>query len=378
MMNREQYALEVQQELKQLIRELCAIPAPSYHEEKRAEFCKRWFEENGAEGVYIDEALNVICPWGVTGENDLIAVLAHMDTVFPDMEPLPFEERDGKMFCPAVGDNTANLAVMMLAARYVMRHCTPGKTGVLFVANTCEEGLGNLKGCRKVVDAFSDRIRSLISVDYCSLRNVINGAVGSRRYRVEVLTEGGHSDIDFGKRNAVHAMAEIICDLYAVEIPVREGMRISYNVGTIAGGTAVNSIAQKAEMLYEYRSNHEIGLKDMEKKFTEVIQRYRDSGLEVRVELLGDRPCAGKVDPDRMKALNDWIGSAIRETLGVEPQFGINSTDCNYPLSLGIPAVCIGACQGKGAHTREEWLDVESLKDGMRLVLSVFEGFLEK
>ena len=117
--------------LHQLIRDLCAIPAPSHHEEKRAAFCKRWFDENGCSDAFIDDAMNVICPYNVAENNDLIVFMAHTDTVFSDTNPLPFDERDGRMYCPGVTDDTASLAVLMICAQYMLQNRSPSKCGGL-------------------------------------------------------------------------------------------------------------------------------------------------------------------------------------------------------------------------------------------------------
>ena len=115
------YIEENTEDIKQIIRDLCAIPAPSHHEEKRAEYCRAWFRANGFENVQIDEALNVVCRYQVTDENDLVVFMAHTDTVFPDTEPMPFREDEKKMYAPGVCDDTANLAVLMVCARYFVQ-----------------------------------------------------------------------------------------------------------------------------------------------------------------------------------------------------------------------------------------------------------------
>ncbi len=204
------YLEDCQEELKQLIRELCAIPAPSHHEEQRAAFCKEWFEKNGGKDVFIDEALNVICPHHVRSEGPLTVFMAHTDTVFPDREPMPFFEDEETFRCPAVGDDTANLAVMMLCARYFLQRDIPGTDGILFVANSCEEGLGNLKGSRTIAKAYGDRIRAWVSFDGFRLDKIVSKAVGSHRYLVTVRTEGGHSFGAFGNRNAIAVLSSVI------------------------------------------------------------------------------------------------------------------------------------------------------------------------
>ena len=365
----EAYIRASQEELKQLIRDLCRIPAPLGCEDARAEFCRRWFAENGAQEVYIDEAKNVICTLGDTGSNELIAFTAHTDTVFPDTEPMPFEEKDGMMYCPGVTDDTASLAVMMICARYLFQNGWAGDCGLIFAADSGEEGLGNLKGCRKLMENYGSRIRELITLDGAKLNSVVTEAVGSHRYRVSVRTEGGHSFGSFGKPNAIHQLSRIIDDLYAVEVPRQENSRTTYNVGVISGGTSVNTIAQYAEMYYEYRSDSLACMQQMESMFSFIINLHRMKGVDVAVEKIGDRPCSGEVDAQRRRALIGRAEESIRGVLGTDTVFSCGSTDANMPLSMGIPAICISVCDGGKCHTREEWLDTGSLPDGCRLLM---------
>ncbi len=372
-----QYLDSCQEELKQLIRDLCAIPAPSHHEENRAAFCKEWFEKAGGKGVYIDEALNVICPHRVR-ENGLVTVfMAHTDTVFPDREPMPFYEDEETFRCPGVGDDTANLAVMMICARYFLQKDIPAETGILFVANSCEEGLGNLKGSRAIAKAYGERIKAWVSFDGFRLDKITCKAVGSHRYRVTVRTEGGHSFGAFGNRNAIAVLSSIIGTLYTVKVPQENGSKTTYNVGTVSGGTSVNTIAQEAEMLFEYRSDSRVCLEKMEAMFHKVLDAYRATGVEIGLELVGDRPCAGNVDPEAQKALEERAAGSIRAVTAQEPVYLSGSTDCNIPLSLGIPALCLGVCEAKGAHTREETLYLKSLAPGCRLCMDFIGHFFE-
>ena len=367
--NLERYIESCREEIRQLIRDLCAIPAPSHHEEARAAFCKAWFERNGGQGVYIDEALNVICPWGDTGDNDLAVLMAHTDTVFPDTTPMPFREEGDVMYCPGVTDDTANLAVLMICARYIMENRLPVKTGLLFVANSCEEGMGNLKGSRAVVKRYGSRMRELITLDGTDLVSIVTRAVGSHRYRVTARTDGGHSFRDFGNRNAIEVLAGLVEALYRVEVPRRGDSHTTYNVGVISGGTSVNTIAQNAEMLYEYRSDSRDCLASMQDTFEEILRRCVPPDAEVAVELIGERPCAGDVDGNAMEDLIRRGSDAVRAVTGREAALTAGSTDCNIPLSAGIPAVCLGVCVGGKCHTREEWLDASSLEDGCRLFM---------
>jgi len=365
----QQYIEDHQEEAFDLLVELAQIPAPSNHEEKRAEFCKVWLEKQGAKGVYIDEALNVIYPVGCTAENPLMVFMAHSDVVFPDTEALPLTVADGKIHCPGVGDDTANVVAMLMVAKYIAQNqLQPKNCGLLIVVNSGEEGLGNLKGSRKIMEDFGTRVQEFVTFDG-GPSNITTVAVGSHRYRVEINTEGGHSYGKFGNRNAIAYMASLIDTLYTMKVPA-EG-KTTYNVGTITGGTSVNTIAQHAEMLYEYRSDNKNSLETMKKHFETAIEFYRAKGVEVKVTLMGERPCGGDVDPEKHQALMNRAVEATQRHYGMTPVFKSGSTDCNIPLSMGVPAICPGCVVGVGAHTREEYVEIDSLKPGIQVAFDL-------
>ena len=348
-----------------LLKELAVIPSPSNHEEKRAGFCKAWLEEQGAEGVFIDEALNVIYPVNCTDDNPLIVFMAHSDVVFPDTTTLPLHEENGRIYCPGIGDDTANAVVILMAAKYIAENrIIPKDYGMLLVINSGEEGLGNLKGSRKIVETYGHRIVRFHSFDGCNC-NVTNGAVGSMRYKVEILTEGGHSYAKFGNRNAIQYMASLIDALYMVKVP-QDG-KTTYNVGVISGGTSVNTIAQQCEMLYEIRSDKKDNLDLMVRHFMSAVDFFRTKGVAVNVELVGERPCGGDVDPKAQEALDGKAREAILRYFNQDAIFGYASTDCNIPLSIGIPSIGVGCYIGDGMHTREEYVERDSLVPGMKL-----------
>ena len=348
-------------EAYELLCTLAQIPAPSHHEEKRAQFCKEWLERQGAKNVYIDEALNVVLPFGDLRES-IAVVMAHSDVVFPDTEPLPLREENGRLWCPGVGDDTAHVVCMLMAAKEILRKGLQPKTGgVLLVVNSCEEGLGNLKGCREIMRVYGDRVREFITFDG-SVRTIHSKPVGSRRFRIGIKTEGGHSYGSFGNRNAIACLASLIHRLYQVQVPPIG--KTTYNVGIISGGTSVNTIAQNAEALYEFRSDEREALELMQQAFDRAVAETEG---EVTVTQIGDRPCAGHVDPGKLAALEQRAAAAVKKHFGIDVRFTPGSTDCNVPSSMGIPAVCVGLVETGGAHTRGEYMELDSLEPGCKL-----------
>ncbi|MBE5782608.1 MAG: M20/M25/M40 family metallo-hydrolase [Clostridiales bacterium] len=316
----------------------------------------------------------MVYPIGCTEDNPVVIFVAHSDVVFPDTDPLPLKIEDGRIYCPGVGDDTANAVALLMAAKYIAnQQLAPKKMGVVLCINSGEEGLGNLKGTRKLMETYAGRVQEFIAFDAggCS---VTNKAVGSHRYRIEIDTEGGHSYGAFGNRNAIAYLASLIDTLYTVKVP--EKGKTTYNVGTISGGTSVNTIAQHAEMLYEYRSDEKEALEVMEKHLMAALEFYRAKGVQVKSTLVGNRPCSGNVDQARQEALESRVSSVLMKHIGQPASFKSGSTDCNIPLSQGIPAVSMGCKVGGKAHTREEYVEIDSLLPGLKIafdmVLSYF------
>ena len=358
------------------LKELCAIPAPSHLEHKRAEYCKKWLENVGAEGVYIDEALNVIFPINAEGSDELTIIVAHTDTVFPDLEPMPYVDDGEKVHCPGVGDDTASVVVLLALAKYMLEKNISAPKGLLLVCNSCEEGLGNLKGTRQLFKDFEGRIAQFISFDGASLYSCADKCAGSHRYEVEVTTEGGHSYGKFGNANAIAELAKIITEIYKIQVPQKEGTKTTYNVGGISGGTSVNTIAQSAKMLCEYRSSDRECLAIMQEKFEKIFAEAKSDKVGVKVDLIGDRPCSN-IEEEKLNDLRKMMSEITLEVVGQEIVYRSSSTDCNIPLSLGIPAICIGVYTGGGAHTREEWVEKASLVPGLIKAIKIMERIVE-
>lgn len=372
----EQYAAEAASEQKELLKTLGVIPAPSHQEDMRAAFCRDWFLEQGAEDVHIDDAKNVICRLGDPDAEELVVFAAHTDIVFPDTTELPLKEEDGKLFAPGIGDDTSNLVNLMMGAKYLMNHELKPKCGILFVANACEEGLGNLDGTKALFATYGSKIKAFYSFDgyepqCCSC------AVGSYRYRITCKTRGGHSYINFGDPNALEILCDLTERLYKIEAPKDGDAFTTYNIGRMEGGTTVNSIAQEAYMLYEFRSTSQKCLEEMEKRLDAAVESVRGRGGEIEVELLGVRPGNGPVDADALKAFTEHTADVI-ETWYQDPiDFAAYSTDSNVPLSLGIVANTVGTVRGALAHTREEWIELSSLENGLRIALALMLDYVE-
>lgn len=351
-----------------LLKELAAIPAPSHSEEQRGQFCLKWIREQGAENAYLDEAGNVVVPYHCHENKTCVAVMAHMDVVFPDITPFPIVEDQDRIAAPGIGDDTANLVNLMMCIKFVIENqLVPSDTGILFVANTCEEGLGNLKGSKTLFQHYKSQIAEMMSFDIY-LNCLINRAVGSHRYKIMVKTRGGHSYQDFGEVSAIKVLADIIQELYRIPIPP-EG-KTTYNVGTIEGGTSVNTIAESAVMYYEFRSDNQSSLAYMEKMLWQVIDSHKGQAADVQVELLGVRPCSSGVPQEQLNALVKRQVDIIRHYTNAPVQIISGSTDANVPLSMGIPAVTFGTVAGGGAHTYEEWINKDSMVVGQKIALA--------
>ena len=371
------YIKNSHQEMLDLLEELCQIPAPSGNEQLRAEFCKNWFEKNGAPKVYIDDALNVVCPYNCNESNDIVVFMAHTDVVFPDTTPLPLVKDGDVWSCPGIGDDTACLVLMMMVAKYVFKNKLKSDKGILFVANACEEGLGNLKGSRQLMKDFANRVTEFYTFDG-TYNHLLNKCVGSHRYEIYVESTGGHSFNNFGNTNSIAVIGNLITELYKCQVPAKDNSKTTYNVGMVEGGTSVNTIAQSAKMLYEYRSDDKDCLAIMQNFFNETIKRVQgETDAKITVSLIGERPCGGQVNQEKLAQMTNEVLEICKKHTDKDCVCDSGSTDCNIPMSLGVPALCVGSYDGGGAHKREEYLYLSSLPIGYKITAETILRFFK-
>ncbi|MGN0355094.1 MAG: M20/M25/M40 family metallo-hydrolase [Muricoprocola sp.] len=366
----EKYVEEHKEETLEMIKTLAAIPAPSGKEEKRAEYILQWLKDHGAEDAFVDAAGNVIYLYPAKAQGRLTVVTAHTDVVAPDETPLPITDQGDLLVGPGVRDDTANLVNMLMGIRYLLEQKIPADNPVLFAAVTGEEGLGNLKGSRQIWDTYGSQIDRWVSFDL-NYDTMYHKAVGSHRYQITLRTEGGHSYKDFGNQNAIAQLAELITELY--QIPAATNPKVTYNVGVINGGTSVNTIAQEAYMLYEFRSDSQDELKKMEKTFMDILQKHQQAGKNICCETVGIRPGNGEIDQKRQTALEELGLKVIRKYYDGKVKMQPGSTDCNIPLSHGVPSICIGTVMGEKTHTRQETVQKESLVTGQKIAIEMIE-----
>ncbi len=365
------YAEEHYDEAVQLLKEIAVIPSPTRHEDKRAMFIQKWINNLGG-NAKIDHAKNVLCK--IPGKSEKIIVFAaHTDIVFDANVPLAIKEEGNRLYCPGIGDDTANLVVLLLILKYVLQSNIQPEYTLLFAADACEEGLGNSDGTREIFRKYGDRIQEFYSFD-CYLGYCISDAVGSHRYQISVKVDGGHSYRDFGRPNAIVELADLLQRLYRIVPPTEK--KTTFNVGKIEGGTSVNTIAEYAEMLYEFRSPSQSCLQQMETAFWEEIQKSEKQDVQFEVKTIGIRPGTAITDTEALQKWTDRNADIIRKWYNGDMYLEANSTDANIPLSMDIPANTIGVVYGNGAHTTEEWIEPESLKPGLCIALELLQYYL--
>jgi tripeptide aminopeptidase len=346
------------------------IPAPTFEEERRADFVVRSFAAEGLQDVSMDSVHNVYARLPGRGRADPLIISAHLDTVFP-ANTLCSSTRDAaQIHGPGIGDNALGVASLFGLLWMLRQNRAELSADVWLVANVCEEGLGNLRGMREVVGRFGAKVSAYLVIEGTALGHVYHRAVGARRYRVALHTAGGHSWSDYGQPSAVHELARLVMDITA--LPVPENPRTTLNVGVISGGTGVNVLAAEARFDLDVRSEGAETLGATAAQVEAKIRSAQKPGISVDMEVIGERP-AGEIPTDH--PLVRLAGACLAEQ-GLKATFTSGSTDANVPLSLGYPAVVLGITTGGGAHTLHEYIDVAPAEQGMRQLFRFVETLL--
>ncbi len=361
---------------------ICQIPAPPFSEHERASYFQRRFTELGLTDVGIDQEGNCLGLRKGRSESPLLVISAHLDTVFPEGTDVTVSRSGHKLLAPGVADDCCGLVALTAIAGALQEGNVQTEGSILFVATVGEEGEGNLRGVRHLMmtSSWANRIDAFISFDGAEIDRITNQALGSRRYRVTFRGGGGHSWGDFGVANPVHAAGRAITKLASYPVPQKP--RTTFNVGRVEGGSSVNSIPPDAMMEVDLRSESAEELLKLDAFFRRAVReatedenaarRAGERPLELTVQLIGERP-SGETPA---KAAIVQLALEATEAVGARARLNQASTDSNLPISLGIPAITIGAGGMSGnSHTLEEWYDPRGrdvgLKRGLLLALAI-------
>jgi acetylornithine deacetylase/succinyl-diaminopimelate desuccinylase-like protein len=343
------------------------IPAPSFHESKRAEFVRGLFEREGLREVNIDAVGNVYGilsrtasasqpTEGIAPSNSKpLVVSAHLDTVFPFEMDLAVRRETGVLHGIGIGDNSLGVAALIGLIWLIRERKIDLKGDIWFVANVGEEGLGDLRGMKVV----GENVLAYLVLEGMALGHVYHRAVGVKRYRLTAKTRGGHSWSDYGQLSAIHELSKLIVQLTSLTLP-REP-RTTMNVGKISGGTSVNVIAPEAWLELDLRSEGQAALENLIANVERMIHAASKPALRIEAEVIGVRP-AGELDPDH--PLIRLAMECVRKQ-GLDATLTTGSTDANVPLSKGFPALVLGITVGGGAHTKDEFIKTVPVLQGM-------------
>lgn len=355
------------------------IPAPTFKESVRAEEIARLLRAYGLTDVVIDPIGNVVGrrPGTLGKKGPVLAMGAHMDTVFPEGTDVRVTEKDGAYYGPGLGDNASNLRSMMQILRALTEQKIQTQGDLLFVGTVGEEGNGDIRGVKALFDG-SRHIDGFLALDSSDVGRILYGATGSHRWRVTISGAGGHSYADFGLiPSAIHAMGRAVAKIADVEVP--EEPKTTFSVGLIKGGTSVNTIAPSAVVDVDMRSVDNETLLKLEKTILETFHqavaeenaRWKvtddEKKLRVSFEQIGSRPAGLRpVDCPVLQSAR-----SAQKVLGIPmTKYNCASTDANKPISLGIPATCLSSGGiGRGAHTLEEHFIFKDIHLGPQLAL---------
>ncbi len=348
---------------------LTEIPAPPFKEAERAKAYLEMLRASGLTDVEQDEEGNVMGLRKGTGGGDLIAVAAHLDTVFPEGTDVKVKREEMRLSAPGIGDDTRSLAVLLAMIRAMDEAGIRTKSDILFIGNVGEEGQGDLRGVKYLFQKgkYKDRIRMFISVDGAGGgADVTHGGVGSRRYRVTFKGPGGHSYGAFGLVSPAFAMSGAMQKFGKLTVP--EKPKTTYSVGVVGGGTSVNSIPFATWMELDMRSESPVELKKLDESLMSLINEAVQEENKARstaqgpitadIKLIGDRP-SGQTP---MESLIVQTAAASIRAAGGRPTFSWSSTDSNFPISMGIPAITVDSGgRGGRAHALDEWISVDKV-----------------
>ena len=361
---------------------LSAIPAPTGAEDRRAARVAELFREIGLADVTVDHAGNVHGWFGKNGDGAAPVILAaHLDTVFGADVDVAVERRGHRLEGPGISDNARGLAALVAVAEAMVAARVPTARPILFAATVGEEGSGDLRGVKYLLNGKDVGARhalpqplpqpfpqpvAFIALDGAGLERVIHRALGSKRYHITFRGPGGHSWAAFGVANPANAVGRATALLADLPAAAANGSRprTTCAVVRLGGGTGLNSIPQEAWLDLDLRSEDPHALAQLDVTVRAALERAADDenrrrtagtpALRLEMQLVGDRPSG--ITPRAHPLVQAAV--AVNHALGRDAELVSASTDANVPIALGIPAIALGAGGKAGdAHLATEWFE---------------------
>lgn len=352
------------------------IAAPTFDEGNRAAYVAEQFRALGLADVRIDEMFNVYGRMDGATHRKALMVMAHTDTVFAAETDLTLQHSNGSIHGPGLGDNSMGVSGILGVAYHLRQQKIMPSCDLWFVATSREEGLGNLDGARMAYETLKDRVHGVVNVEGLAYGYVYHAGIAVRRLHIVAHAQGGHSWLHFGRPSATHAIVELGAKILTITPP--SNPRTTYNIGMLEGGQSINSIASKAGLWLDMRSERTDALQQLERTVRHHIDSLTNEGIRFDVEVVGDRP-AGHMDIQH--PLVQGALFALEET-GVRGSLQIGSTDGNIPLADNCPTVTVGITRGGNAHRLDEFIETSPVENGMRqlliLTLSAAEHFAQQ
>jgi len=339
------------------------IPAPTFSESDRAKYVADQFQQLGLVDVTTDDVHNTYGRLQGKSSQQAILMLAHTDTVFPADTDLTIKRSDYLIYGPGLGDNSMGVAGMLGFIKAMKDHDHQPACDIWFVANSCEEGLGDLKGAKAAYAKLQSQISAVINLEGLAFGHIYNAGIAVHRLHITATADGGHSWLHFGRASAIHGIVELGSQICKIQIPQQP--RTTFNIGMIDGGHAINAIGTKASLWLDMRSVSPTALDTLRKQVYKIVENLSSDDLRFEVEIVGDRP-AGSISSDHILVQGALEALAM---VGVKGTLEIGSTDGNVPLSHGCPTVTIGITHGGNAHRLDEYVDVRQIPFGMQQLI---------
>ncbi len=341
------------------------IPAPTFDEAQRASYISEQFQKLNLTDVSIDDVHNVYGRIVGKSSDTGILILAHTDTVFPADTDLTIKRTGQHIYGPGLGDNSMGVAGLLGLAKALTDTGHQPDCDLWFVANSCEEGLGDLIGAKAAFTKLQSKIDAVINLEGLAFGHIYNAGIAVHRLHIKAEADGGHSWLHYGRPSAIHGIMELGSRICNIDVPSQP--RTTYNIGMVDGGHAINAIGTKASLWLDMRSVSPAALNTLRDQVYALIKEIEHSGLRFEVDVVGDRPAGSIADTH---VLVQGAQSTLME-LGIRGVLEIGSTDGNVPLSHGCPTVTIGITRGGNAHRLDEFIETDPVKSGMKQLITL-------
>ena len=304
-----------------------------------------------------------------------IILLGHIDTVFPDgkTKENPFRIEDNKIYGPGVVDMKGGV-VQMIYALKILDQLNYNDYGLKLLLVSDEE-IAHINS--NAVEIFEREAKNAKLVLCCETGRVqdalVLGRKGTGTIKITSYGKAAHAGNQLKEgRNAILSLSKALLDITSIDLLDDE---TTLSPGLISGGSATNTVAEKAEAYLDFRYLDINIARKLKEEIEKIVSKPYIDGTRLELDFKVQYPPMKPTEEsfELLEHISRCNQELFSNKLGYLLVGG--GSDASFFSSFGVPSICGLGVRGDHSHTDKEYGIKSSLVERVKLLVKAILDF---